>query len=284
MTFDKPEDISYTEMCIYIDENIYEDEFDADLIYQYLYHIVLMLARKHQLFGKHCYYDGFALFGATRIYFRLTNKKQFQHNDDGTPKMQKIKSVLNYAKNILYPLKVDYEQSEYCQSIVTTSNDKDIVYNYDNIVKQYLDGLHLVEFDMTMQDVCKTCKVFLSTIPYKRDSVEWLNIYTSVMLTFLNSVTLRNKSKKRIEHLQSTTRLKDSHITSFFEDERDSAPILFHLDSSMSDYITVLTRQLRRIVAKDLSSILHTAVTSDIQLSELSSNEFISEQEANNEY
>lgn len=283
MTFTKPVDLSYTDMCIYIDENIYKDDYDENLVYQYLYHIMYMLAKQSSLFTKHQYYDGFALFAATRIYLRFTNRKQFELKPDGTPKMDKIRSVLNYAKNVLYPLKVDYQQSEYCQNITNKSEDN-FTYDYSNAVKNAVNGLYLVEFEVTMNDICKTCENFLNITPYKKGSAEWLNVYISVMLTFLNWVTLRNKSVRRIKHLESTVRLKDSHINRSFEQEKECEPILFHLDSAMADYITVLTRHLKHIVAKDLSSILQTAVDSEMQLYEISSNSHRKEQEALDEY
>lgn len=268
MTYNKPQDVTYTDMCIYIDENVYKSSHNEYLVYEYLYHIVLMLARKASLFSHNKYYDGFAIFGATRIYRRLTNKKQFEFDSEGIPRMHKIKSVLNYAKTILYPLKVDFEQEEYCQNLSKEAY-AEAEYNYNNVIKSSLNDINIVDFSYTMQDVGKTCEKFLSTIPYSKDSKEWMNIYVSVMLTFMNYVTLRNKFVRRIEHLQSTLRLKDTHIEGFFKDERNSAPILFHLDSSMSNYITVLARQLKHIVAKDLSSILNTDVSYDYQLMDI---------------
>lgn len=265
MTYDKPKNVKYTDMCIYIDENVYEPNHDQVLVYQYIYHVVLMLAKQASLFTEHRYYDGFAIFGANRIYRRLTNKKQFEYNSDGTPKMTKIKSVLNYAKKILYHLKVDYEQQEYSQALSKDSVDN-TDYNYDNIIKSSLSGINLVNFELTMSDVGKTCKKFLQTIPYPVNSAEWLNIYVSVMLTFMNQVTLKNKQLQRIAHLESTCRLRDYHIENFYNTERYSEPVLFHLDSSMSNYITVLARQLRHIVGNDLSSILHTDISYDYML------------------
>ena len=78
MTFIRPKDVTYTDMCIYIDNNIYTDNYDVNTVYEYLYHIIFMLAKQSQLFNKHKYYDSFAIFGASRVYFRLTNKKQFE--------------------------------------------------------------------------------------------------------------------------------------------------------------------------------------------------------------
>ena len=276
MTYTKPKDKSYTDMCIYIDDHIYTDNYNEELVFEYLYHIILMLALKAKLFNRNCYYDGFAIFAASRVFFRLTNKKQFQLNDSGEPVMKRIKSVLNYIKSTLYYLKVDYEQQEYAQSVI--SEETDCTYNYDNVVRNSIKDLSLVEFELTMNDIAKTCKMFLKTIPYKQTSAEWMNIYTSVLLTFMNSITLRNKSYRRIEHLSSTHRLKDSHLQDMFLTEKYEKPVLFHLDDSMSDYITVLTRQLRKIVAKDLSSIIHTSVSDEIFIATTVVRDYISEE------
>lgn len=262
MTYKKPNNVSYTDMCIYIDDNIYTDNYSEELVFEYLYHIILMLALKAKLFTKHCYYDGFAIFAASKVFFRLTNKKQSELTDSGEPVMKRVKSVLNYIKSTLYYLKVDYEQKEYAQSLV--AEECDTSYNYDNVVRNSARDLSLVEFEMTMHDIAKTCKAFLKTIPYRQSSSEWLNIYTSVLLTFMNSITLRNKNLRRIEHLSSTQRLKDTHLQDMFLLEKYDKPVLFHLDASMSDYIVVLTRQLRKLVAKDLSSIIHTNVSDEV--------------------
>lgn len=285
MTFHKPKDISYTDMCIYIDENVYKEKFNEQLIYEYIYHIVYMLAKQSQFFKKNHYYDDFAIYGATRVYLRLTNVKQNQVKDDGTPKMEKIKSVLNYIKNILYPLKVDFEQSEYCQTISRDACIEDIPYNFNYVLSDTLDGISFCEFNSVLNDIGRTCKHFLKSIPYKQNTSEWLNIYTSVMLTFLNMITLSNHRKERIEHLGGTLRLTDTHIKEAFEKECEREAILFHLPDSMSDYIIVLARQLKHIVAKDLSDILHTSISSDMTLLPLSINEYMQQfEECNNEY
>jgi hypothetical protein len=135
-----------------------------------------------------------------------------------------------------------------------------------------------------MLDISSTCKKFLRTIPYNEDSSEWMNIYISVMLTFLNSVTLKNKSKARLSHLEETHFIRDYHLDNFYEDEREDDPILFHLPSHMSNYISVLSRQLRNILAKDLCDILHTKVHSDYELAKSSLKEFVEESLKSDEY
>ena len=70
-----------------------------------------------------------------------------------------------------------------------------------------------------------------------------------------------------------------------FEEEQKRDAILFHLPESMNDYITVLARQLKHIVAKDLTDILHTNISNDMSLLPLSINEYMQQfEECDNEY
>ena len=202
--------------------------------------------------------------GSNKMYFRLTNKKQFELNEDGQYKVSRVKSIMNYLKSSIYFLKVDFEQSEYYQEFNISESDDSLSYNYDNIVSNSLSGIDLIEFQMTMNDVSATCQKFLETIPYDKNSAEWLNIYVSTMLTFLNMVTLPNKSKKRLEHLANKRTLRQYHYEDFYEAQEK--PILFHLPESMSDYILVLARQMKHLVGCDLSDILHTKVGNDVIL------------------
>ncbi len=268
MMYTKPENVSYTDMCMYIDSHMYTEDFDVELVYQYLYHIVLMLARRANLFPKHRYYDDFAIYAASRIYMRFMHPKQYEYKDDGSPKLDRIKSVLNYAKNVLYPMKVDFEQLEYSQTL-SAEEEKLSSFNYESVVRASVEGLLLVDFNDTLENISKTCEQFLSTIPYPKDSSTWLNIYVSVMLTFTNSVTLRNKTLRRLRHIQETNKVTDAKLNSMFVLEKYDDPILFHLDASMADYITVLSRQLKHIVAEDLSYILHTNISRDFVLSDI---------------
>ena len=263
MTFTKPNNIRIVDMCIYIDNNAYTENADPNIIYEYLYHIVYSLAKKNNLFNNYSYYDDFALYCANKLYFRYTNKKQFEINEDGTPKLEKIKSVLNYIKTVLYPLKVDFEQSEYCQTISKETYAEETNYNFDNLISKTISGLHLSDFKFLMQDVGNTCKAFLSTIPYDKNSKEWINIYVSVMLTFLNYITLSNKTLDKLQNLHLHNNLNYEHIEQGYEKESIKQAVLYHLPDSMSTYITVLARELKNIVAKDLSDILHTKITYD---------------------
>ena len=262
----KPTNISYTDMCIYIDTHIYDD-YDENLVFEYLYHIVKMLATKGGYFSNYKEYDDFAIYGASSLFLRLTTQKD----------LPRVKSILNYAKKVVYPLKVDFMNSEYSPIPKVPENADELTYNFDNVISRQVSSLNLSDFGMTMMDVKSTCRKLLSTIPYDMNSSEWSNIYVSVMLSFLNSVTLRNRSIRRLEHLEDTHFIREYHLDNFYENEREEEPILFHLPSHMSNYISVLSRQLRSMIAKDLSDILRTKVHSDYVLIESERSNFIKE-------
>ena len=98
MLFEKDPKTRYVDMAIYIDNHIYSGDFDEELVYQYLYFLVYMLAKKKRYFSSEKVYDDFAIWFATKMYVRLTDPRQFDENE----KLDKITSVLNYIKGILY--------------------------------------------------------------------------------------------------------------------------------------------------------------------------------------
>lgn len=276
MTFEKPDDIRYVDMCMYIDENIYNQNFDEDTIYKYLYFIIHMLASKQNIL-KPKYLDSFALFAASKVYFRLTNKDQFITTSSGQYKLKRVKSVLNYIKSSLYFLKVDFEQSEYYQQFNNYNTETYPLYNFENIIDTALSGVDLIEFELVMNDVGKTCERFLKKIPYQTDKILWHNIYVSVLLTFLNMITLTYKQKKRFKELSDTNNIKQYHIDNFYRSE-SLKPVLYGVPDSMSSYIIVLARRVRRLVGKDLSEILHTKVENDLSSLIISNEVFATEQ------
>lgn len=52
MTYKMPRGVTYTEMAIYIDNHIRDERRDECLIFEYLYHLSYMLARKGSYFHK----------------------------------------------------------------------------------------------------------------------------------------------------------------------------------------------------------------------------------------
>ena len=248
----KPNNVTYTQMCIWIDENAYKDDCDNYTLYEYLYHISRMLAYKSKFFTKAAYYDDFAILMANRIFMRFKNKKQFEENG----KLTKIKSVLNYAKGILYPTKILFENEYYAQNYVSL-DDESCKYDYSlhDVMLSSISGLSKADFSVYLNDIISTIKSFIYKLPHK-DKVEIENIYISCILSFLNSATLSNKNLEKLNDLKSKDKLTVEHIDKFYKQERNNCVLLYHLDQSYKDYIKVILNELRHLIANDLSIIL----------------------------
>ena len=94
MTFKLPKGVTYTQMAIYVDEHYFLPNRDDNLIFEYLYHLIYMLARKKQFFQKSSQYDEYSIFAATKVFMRLIDKRCYEEN----PSMPLVKSCLNYIK------------------------------------------------------------------------------------------------------------------------------------------------------------------------------------------
>lgn len=250
MIYKKPHNVRYTDMCIYIDTH--HENYEEYLVFQYIYLLVEMLAKKSRYFEYQKMYEDFAIYASTRVFNRWTNTK-----------LEPIKSILNFLHKMMYPYYCDFLKDPlYVIQPRPEIEDKD-TYGFNNVLTRSVSDLNICDFNVTMQNVDKTCKKFLSTIPYPKDSSMWLNIYTSVMLTFLNSCTLPNDVLEYKRERESKLMLSDKQFMFMYDQQRASDPILFHLPQQYSNYVSVLARQLKHILAKDLQEILHTKVEED---------------------
>lgn len=265
MTYSKPYDVTYTQMAIWIDEHAYESDCDESLFYEYLYHLVTMLARNGKFF--HCSedYDNFALTSATKVFLRYRNPKQFQLTDDGEAKLPRIKSVLNYLKNIIHQLRIDFYANLYSVNHQAEYEELDYIDHssqFRNILVEQIDAFADIDFQVYLQDIIATIRAYLNKIPKKRDSSEWLNIYTSVILSFLNSVTLPNTVNKKIDQLDVSTYKGQKYLNQAFSDIQDDPIILYHLPDTMRSYIELLLKQVKHVIADELSQLLYTYIPS----------------------
>lgn len=267
VTYKKPTDVTYTDMCIYIDENIYKEEYDEQKIFEYLYHLSKMLAKNSSFFRYPEYYEDFALYCASQCFMRLIDKRQFEIDENGKPKLEKIKSILNYLKSVLYPKKVDFEQFYYSQTITRTDYedipDPNSNYFFSYHLTDSIDRISMAEFNMCLNDSVKTAKAYLKNIPHKKNSSEFENIYISCLLTFLDSVTLKKKDIKRINELKTGVNGIPELLEKLYKEEGYNDPKLFHLDNSFSNYIKTLTTEIKHAIAKDLSVTTHDHINSN---------------------
>jgi len=95
--FTKPAGMKYTDMCIYIDKHMHDPDRDNETIFKYIYLLASMLASKARYFYNADEYDDFAYYFACSVFKRMADDNK-----------NKIKSVLNYMKSVIYFRKTDY--------------------------------------------------------------------------------------------------------------------------------------------------------------------------------
>lgn len=250
-------------MAIAIDKMAYSDDCNNELLFEYLYHLSMMLAVKACYFKSAKHYDDFAIFMASSAYFRLKNPKQYIYDSAGQPKMSQLKSILNYLKAILYPRKVAFEQENYAQTDIILNEDENVIYvghTFANRLSDSVDDLVKVDFKCCLEDCCNLIKEFLKKIPYKYNSNEWNNIYISCLLSFLNSIII---SRNDLNKINSAKYNINDHFLLLREYDRlrkSDYVVLFHLEDNMKDYIKILVSEIKHLIAKDLSESLHTEI------------------------
>ena len=270
MIFKKPKDVRYVDMCIYIDEKLKQQnisEEESSLIYEYLYHIIYMLSVKNKYFNKEVYYDEFAITLATDVFHRLfTNPKLNELDENGQPKLTKIKGCLNYIKAILYGRKVTFEQQNYSQkyidmeyinSDVSCTNITSYSYSRDNM--QFNLGL---DMSMYLDTLSKTIKHFLYTnSPYKKDKLLMKNIYISCIISILKSLLFTINDEEGIKNKYTKPDAKFRYLCKEYKQNRDNCVTLYHLPHKYKDYITLLVRQLYTLIGKDIQELCSTSIS-----------------------
>ena len=246
MTFNKPSNLTYVDMAIYFDKHIRDENRNDSLLYEYLYHLYYMLACKSRYFHRFEDYDQFALYAATKTYMRAIRNIE-------------IKSILNYVKSTLYPMKVDYQKESFNEVL---NPDVDSRINPDAIKASIENSIQSDYYYGLADEVVEHMKLLPSYIrkevdksPYKSDPVMHRRIYLSVMLTFLSGVTLSNDDVERLQKRDEKGLNNDGSIIKMLTKERSRGVILWRLDPSMRDYISLLTTKVRKKFGQEILDI-----------------------------
>lgn len=252
MTY-KRDNLTFTQMCIYIDDNIYKEDCDYNRCYQYMYHVVYILAVRQRFFNSAKDYDEFALYTATRLFLRYT-KKSLKH----------IKSVLNYVKKILYPSKVTYQSQAFTQVF---KQDEEITKNLEESFRTSAisqnDNLMRVEFRYYLEKISTTIKEFLTEIPYYSDPVMWRNIYISCLLSVSSALTLNSYNRNRLSKREKSRLPSDDFIENVYKEEKKSSTVLYNLDKSMYNYINTIVNRIFDRIRRELRELIGSYEPSD---------------------
>ena len=225
--------LKYTDLCIYIDENIPKiaepgayPEIE-NKVYNYLWLLVKALAIKKCMFNHFDDYDGYATHAANRLFFAIRKNYQNQGKKIKGKLIRPIKSCLNYTKALLYPMKVEYQNENFREII----NEEFVSKKFDTFMfkeKLKADALE-------SQGATEKLKVYLNS-SFKNIDV----LIDKVLKRSLFGKTPDMYKKLKISILLNT--LNSLKIKKKLDSELPTV-ILWKLPKSMSGYVRVLLKE-----------------------------------------
>jgi hypothetical protein len=250
MTYNKPYNVTYTQMAMFFDKNIKNPNRDDNLLYEYVYHIVYMLANKSKYFHYYEDYDEFSLYAANKIYMRAINQDN---------KEKPIKSILNYIKAVIYPLKVDYQKETYDEIINPDVDDRINGEKLKSsiqapIIADYQEGM-MDEIYKQLDYLPKYIKEVVDESPYKEDKLTCRRLYMSVLLSFLSGVTISNHSIQKLKRREIKSLETDDTTIKLLDKEKGKSTLVWRLEESLENYVGVLTNKVRKKFGRDLIEI-----------------------------
>lgn len=256
MTYKKPRNVRYTDMAIYIDEHINQENYDVNKCFEYMYHLFMMLALKGRYFRDSADYDAYALYGASQVLMRY--KKQQDPNYKRH--LEPLKSVLNYIKKIAIPLKINYQQENYAEifnDISLNSGDADTL-KQDITYKVIQENNKLADVDMRyyLEQFAFTIKKEIKQGPYAHDRRVQHNLFLSIVFSFLRTLTLSNKNHNRVEVRASRKAPPEVYIKKIYKEESVDGIVLWHLPVSWHNYVNTLFNRVKRTFCEDLRFLI----------------------------
>lgn len=254
MLFEKS-DLRPVDMAIWIDTHAYDKDVDEQKMFEYISHLVEMVARKGRYFKSDRDYDDFTSFATIQIFKRYRNKRQFKEN----PTVERVKSVLNLIKKTLRFYKIDYQNEEFYQKELLDNDKKQVIhpisYNQDNLS---------IDFCMYIKEIDIAIDKLLSIVPMSRNTLESQNIKISVLLSFLNQITFTKSQQIKMSKCSEEELRKK-----YFEDSSNNI-ILFHLNEAYISQVKVYVKLLQRYLATEITELIASFQEADDIISAMS--------------
>ena len=209
----KPSKLKYTDLCIYIDNAVYNrdennvpisfkelTEEQINTIYYYLYNLIYALAVKKRMFGDKQSYDEFCATMTNRVLLRLLNKKTKFGVE--TKRFKPIKSILNYVKTCLPFDAIMFRNRTFEEIISFDYNEQDALgakeYLENEVRKQYEPTEDVILNDL-FEDIDKIIRRLVNKTIFR--GIEKNNLEISLKLSLLNILTLSNRNKNKLNLL-----------------------------------------------------------------------------------
>jgi hypothetical protein len=233
MLWKKPNDMKYTDLCMFIDANVPKiinpGEFPEleNTVYNYLWLLVKALAIKKCMFTDFQDYDMYAFYAANRLFFALRKNQLNQGKTIKGKLIRPIKSCLNYTKALLYPMKIEYQRESFKEVIeeefVSKKFDafaykeqmKDRARESAGVTRQFKQ--HLLD---TLSKNGSILDKVLQKSPFNSNTPEYQNLKISILLNSINII----KNKKKL-------------------DVANQSIILWHLPKNMANYAKILLKE-----------------------------------------
>lgn len=242
MLWRKPNNLKYTDLCIYIDNNILniinpgEHPEIENRVRNYLYLLLKSLSIKKKLFKNFQDYDAFSIYAANRTYFAIRKNYWNQGKVIKGKLIRPIKSCLNYIKATLNPMRIEYQNenfkevmSEEFAAQKLAANGYDIAY-YQNVKETTgVPQQFKLYLQSTFSNIGPLIDKVLKNSPFTPASADYRRIKISILL---NTLRILNKNKK-LESNQSSV-------------------ILWKLPKSMSTYIKIILKEFYVELKKEI--------------------------------
>lgn len=256
MLFKKPPRLKYTEMCMFIDENVPKivnpGEFPEleNTIYNYLWLLVKALAIKKRMFKNFDEYDMYAFHAANRLFIALRKNQLNQGKVIKGKLIRPIKSCLNYTKALLYPMKIEYQRESFREIIeeefVSTKFD---AFAYREQLKDQARSSTEINHHFNTyirESISQSTKLLdeiLQKSPFNSSTAEYKNLKISILLTSIQIL----KNKKKL-------------------DVGGQGVILWHLPKNISNYTKVLLKEFFVRLKQEIIDCYSTANISDADI------------------
>lgn len=235
MTFKKRTDVTLTEMAKWVDKNMLLTDYDVNTMIEFLYHLVFTKSQQCKIVTDYETCDDFSLFCVSKLLTRINNKKD-----------NSLKSIVNYINTVIFPW-----HNEYIKLFCTGSSEFEIAdFDICDFSDYLIDAASEHDYNAYSFYCFKVSDVVqqhLRKIPRKKKDSEWSNICVSCLLT------LKDRIYTAVQLLSETDEDDPKQMSKTIRRLKTKPPILFHIDESMSSYVSVLVNELVHAIAAELS-------------------------------
>ena len=251
MIWHKPQEFKYTDLCIFIDQNLEKIKVPGEnpeienTIYNYLWLVVKALAIKKCMFNSFQDYDAYAFHAANRLFFALRKNMLNQGKVIKGKLIRPIKSCLNYMKALMYPMKVEFQNETYREVISEEFASKKFdAFSFKEALRSsiradqgVIESFKSILTD-ELQNIGSIADKILIESPFQKGTLDYKKLKISLLLNALNSLRTKGKLDANVQTI-----------------------LLWKLPKSMASYIRIL---LTKFYTEVKCTIIECYKTADI--------------------